>query len=47
MLKYNERVDLITIRHYNDEAILKFIGNKKIFVEQKNRTTFQAVVKSK
>jgi aspartate kinase len=44
-IKYNEQVELITIRHYTDEAIEKVIGNKKIFVEQKNRTTLQAVVR--
>lgn len=46
-IKYNEHVDLITIRHYNDDAVSKVIGTKKIFVEQKNRTTLQVVVKSK
>lgn len=46
-IKYNEHVDLITIRHYNDDAVSKVIGSKKIFVEQKNRTTLQVVVKSK
>jgi aspartate kinase len=44
-IKYNEQVELITIRHYTDEAIDKVIGHKKIFVEQKNRTTLQAVVR--
>ncbi len=44
-IKYNEQVELITIRHYTEEAIEKVIGNKKIFVEQKNRTTLQAVVR--
>jgi aspartate kinase len=43
-IKYNEHVDLITIRHYNDAVIEKVIGSKKIFVEQKNRTTLQVVV---
>lgn len=43
-IKYNEQVDLITIRHYNEAAIEKVIGNKKIFVEQKNRTTLQVVI---
>lgn len=43
-IKYNEQVELITIRHYTDEAIEKVIGSRKIFVEQKNRTTFQIVV---
>lgn len=45
-IKYNEQVDLITIRHYNDDAVNKVIGNKKIFVEQKNRTTLQVVVRT-
>lgn len=45
-IKYNDLVELITIRHFSDEAINKVIGNRKIFVEQKNRTTFQIVVSS-
>ena len=43
-IKYNDQVDLITIRHYTEKAIDEVIGNRKIFVEQKNRTTFQIVV---
>lgn len=43
-IKYNNQVELITIRHYTEKAIDRVIGNRKIFVEQKNRTTFQVVV---
>lgn len=43
-IKYNDQVELITIRHYTEDAIAKVIGTRKIFVEQKNRTTFQIVV---
>ena len=43
-IKYNDQVELITIRHYTEKAIVEVIGNRKIFVEQKNRTTFQIVV---
>ncbi len=36
---YNKNLKLITIRHYNNEAISKMIKNKKIFIEQKSRNT--------
>lgn len=45
-VKYNEKVTLITIRHYNDEIIEKLISGKTVLVEQKSRNTARFVVKS-
>lgn len=44
-IKYNEKVDLITIRHYNQESIQKVLNNREIILEQKNRTTIQLLLK--
>jgi aspartate kinase len=45
IIKYNDDVELITIRHYTDEVIDKVVKKRKIYVEQKNRTTIQVVVR--
>lgn len=46
-IKYNEKVELITLRHYEENTFDEVFGKRKIFVEQKDRTTFQVVVRSK
>lgn len=46
-LKYNQNLQLITVRHYNDASLKKVIENKEILLEQLSRTTAQVVVKSK
>lgn len=43
-VKYNISLQLITLRHYTDESIAKTLKNKKILIEQKNRTTAQFLV---
>lgn len=43
-VRYNKNVELITIRHYNQEAIKKVISQKSIIVEQKNRLTARFVI---
>lgn len=45
-IKYNEKVELITIRHYTEELVDKVVRQRKIYVEQKNRTTLQVIVKN-
>jgi len=45
IIKYNDDVELITIRHYTDEIIDKVVKKRKIYVEQKNRATIQVVVR--
>jgi aspartate kinase len=44
-VKYNEQLELITIRNYNQSIIDELIGNRKVYLEQKNRTTVQLLVK--
>jgi len=41
---YNTDVELITIRHYNQEIIEALIGPRIVFVEQRNRLTASFVV---
>ncbi|MCQ2264366.1 MAG: aspartate kinase [Bacteroidales bacterium] len=45
IIKYNENMELITIRHYTDETIAKVVGDSEIYAEQRSRTTVQMVVK--
>lgn len=45
IIKYNENVELFTIRHHNPEAISYVTKGKKILMEQKNRNTIHLVVK--
>jgi len=42
---YNDELELVTIRHYNDIAINKMIQGKKIYLEQKSRQTVRFVIK--
>lgn len=46
-IKYNRGVELITLRHYEQVNISELLHGKEILMEQKNRTTFQWVVKTK
>ena len=40
----NDRLQLLTIRHYNDEVIQQQTANRKILLEQKTRQTIQMVI---
>ena len=42
---YNEALELITIRHYNQATIDRVLMGKKLLLEQKSRTTVQLVVR--
>ncbi len=44
-VKYNEDLELITIRHYTKEAIDKVKKDRYILLEQRSRSTIQLVVK--
>ncbi len=41
---YNENLELITIRHYNEIAIAKMLNGRKVLMEQRSRNTVQFVV---
>ncbi len=45
-VKYNLNLELITIRNYDQQTIDKVVKNRKIFTEQKSRTTIQLVVET-
>lgn len=42
---YNDNLELLTIRHYSDQAIDKVTKGRKIFIEQRSRHTAHFVVK--
>jgi aspartate kinase len=43
-LRYNDNVELLTIRHYNPAAISRVTKGRKILMEQKTRNTVHLVV---
>ena len=45
LIKYNDWMELITVRHYTDKIVHKLVGDRKIYAEQRTRTTIQVVVK--
>ena len=45
VLKYNTNLQLITVRHYNDELIAELTTYKNIYLEQKSRSTIQLLVR--
>ena len=42
---YNENVELLSIRHYNQEAMDKITKGREILLEQKTRSTVRFVVR--
>jgi len=42
--RYNEGLELFTIRHYNNEAVSKIIQGRKILMELRSRNTLQVVL---
>ncbi|MBM3185618.1 MAG: hypothetical protein FJZ67_04900 [Bacteroidetes bacterium] len=45
ILKYNQGLELVTIRHYNQETIDKVVTGKEILLQQKTRQTARIVMK--
>lgn len=43
-VRYNDGLELITIRHYHSRDIQRITRNKKVFLEQKTRNTVHLVV---
>lgn len=46
-VKYNQELELITIRYYTENIIDKIVGKRKILLEQRSRLTVQLVVEEK
>lgn len=46
ILKYNTGLELLTIRHYNDNLIKKLTSGKQTFLTQKTRTTVQLLLQA-
>lgn len=44
LVKYNKNVELLTIRHYNDNTIERLTKGKQILLEQKTRQTARLVI---
>jgi aspartate kinase len=44
-VRYNRNMELITIRHYNEQIIADLIGKRKVYLEQKSRSTVQLLVR--
>lgn len=45
LIKYNENMELVTIRHYTEAIVDKVIAGRSVYAEQRSRTTVQVVVK--
>ena len=45
-VKYNENLELVTIRHYDQATIARVLVGKKVLLEQKSRTTAQMIIKN-
>jgi aspartate kinase len=43
-VKYNDDVELITIRHHDDEAVERMTAGREILLEQRSRDTAQFVI---
>jgi len=45
IIKYNRGLELVTIRHYDQETIDRVIVNKEVLLEEKTRNTVQMVMR--
>lgn len=45
-VKYNKGLELLTVRHYSQEVIERMLRGKKVFLQQKTRSTLRAVYQS-
>lgn len=45
-IKYNDHLELVTVRHYNEHTIERIIVNKEILIEQKSRHTARMIMKN-
>ena len=45
VVKYNEKVDLLSIRHYKDFELPEIVKNQEILIQQRSRSTIRYVFK--
>lgn len=45
-VKCNDEVELLTVMHYNDDALKQVLTNKSVLLEQRTRATVQLVLKT-
>jgi len=45
LVKFNDGLELITIRHHKENCLLEIIANRQVYVEQRNRGAVQFVLK--
>ena len=43
-VKYNEQVDLLTIRHYKNHKFPEKLKDKKVLIKQRSRSTLRYVL---
>jgi aspartate kinase len=43
---YNDNVEMLTIRHYDDNSVKKIINGREVLLEQKTRSTVRFVVRN-
>ena len=43
-VRYNENLQLVTIRHYTQEVIDRIVAGRPVLLEQRNRLTEQLIV---
>ncbi|MCL2416986.1 MAG: aspartate kinase [Bacteroidales bacterium] len=43
-VRYNDNLELLTVRHYNEDDIKNVVGSRTVLLEQRNRTTAQLVL---
>ncbi|MDR2907687.1 MAG: aspartate kinase [Bacteroidales bacterium] len=46
-VRYNNQLELLTIRHYGEQDVKNCVGDRTVLLEQRNRTTAQLVVQKK
>ncbi len=46
-VRYNQNMELVTIRHYDDPTLERLLFQKKVFLEQKSRDTARLVIQDK
>jgi len=45
VVHYNDGLELLTIRYYNEGIISEMTGHRTVFVEQRTRTTARFLIK--